>query len=246
MKFGVKNYDNEKFFNYLKDKADFIETMAIQGRDYSFLKDFPVPVVIHAEHQAFGINPADLSKREENLNSINFAKKIADLTGAKKIIVHPGIIKNGNKNCSMKNAVAFFKEIKDDRILVENLFENEYGVLNGEGLCGTPWKTKRFLKKTGVGFCFDINHAIAGMKDFKENYNFIRRYLKLNPAHYHIGGQKKKVSVFHLYFKDSELDLKKILSYYPKDIEITLETGTDEKIMEEDLETIRKVVGELS
>jgi hypothetical protein len=54
------------------------------------------------------------------------------------------------------------------------------------------------------------------------------------------------VSVFHLYFKDSELDLKKILSYYPKDIEITLETGTDEKIMEEDLETIRKVVGELS
>ena len=217
--------------------------MTLQGQDYSFLKHFSLPIVIHAEHQIFGVNIADLTKHEHNLKSISFAIKIADLTGAKKIILHPGVIKN--KDCSMKNAINFLREIGDERIIVENLFKRGDKELNFKGLCGTSGETKRFIKKKGIGFCFDINHSLEGIKNFKGNYDFIRKYIKLNPSHYHIGGQKMNASEGHLYFKNSELDLKKILSYYPQDAEITLETGVDEKLVEEDLETIRKISEEL-
>jgi sugar phosphate isomerase/epimerase len=240
MKFGVKTFDNPLLLKHFEEKADFFEIMAIRGKDYSFLKDFFLPIVIHAEHQRFEVNPADSTKHEQNLKSITFAIELANLVNAKKIIVHPGVIEKGNKNCSLKNSINFFKEINDDRILIENLPKKEEGILKGNSLCGTFWSARRFLIKTGKGFCFDINHSLIGIKNFKGNYKFIKKYLKLKPSHYHIGGQKINPSDTHLYFKDSELDLKKILNYFPEDAEITLETGTDEKLIEEDLKIIKK------
>ena len=75
MKFGVKTWDSEDFLNYFFSEADFFEVQAIRGRDYSFLKKFAgkIPIVIHAEHQSFGVNAADSSLNSENLESINFA-----------------------------------------------------------------------------------------------------------------------------------------------------------------------------
>jgi len=65
--FGVKD---KPFLDKVADKVDFIETMAIQGQDYSFLKNYGKKIVLHAEHQEFGINPADASKHAENIKSI--------------------------------------------------------------------------------------------------------------------------------------------------------------------------------
>ena len=39
MKLGVKIFCDAEFADYFKDKADFLEVMAIQGKDYSFLND---------------------------------------------------------------------------------------------------------------------------------------------------------------------------------------------------------------
>ena len=55
------------------------------------------------------------------------------------------------------------------------------------------------MKETGAGFCFDVNHALIGIKHF-ENYEFIEEYIKLNPNHYHIGGQRSLNGETHISF----------------------------------------------
>lgn len=242
MKIGVKTFDNEKFLKHFEDKVDFFEIMAVQKNDYSFLKNFSLPMVIHAEHQGFGVNLADSSKKEFNLKAINFARKVADSVNAKKIIVHPGEIEKGNKNFSMKNAVNFLNELDDERILVENLYKEKPSEIR---LCKTPREIKKFMKKTNTKFCFDVNHAIGVIKNFNGKYNFVKKYIQLNPAHYHIGGQRPSDGAEHICLADSELDLKKILSYYPDDAEITLETEVEIAKVEKDIEIIRNALKEL-
>ena len=242
MKIGVKTFDDPNFLKHFENKVDFFEIMAVQKNDYSFLKNFSLPIVIHAEHGSFGFNPTDISKKEQNLKSIKFAIKTADLANVKKIIVHPEGIEKGNKNCSIKNAIDFFNDINDERILIENLPPSRN--LNLLRLCQTASEVKKFMEKTNTKFCFDINHAIIGKKKLND-YNFIKRYIELNPAHYHIGGQKLDSYDAHLCLRDSDLDLKKILNYYPNSAEITLETEVDIKKVDDDIRIIRKVLEEL-
>lgn len=241
MKIGVKTFDDENFLRHFENKVDFFEIMAVQKNNYSFLRNFSLPMVIHAEHQNFGINPADISKKEQNLKSMNFAIKIANLSNSKKIIVHSGFIEKGNKNCSLKNATDFFNGINDDRILIENLPAK----ISETHLCQTAYQTRKFIKKTGTGFCFDINHAIGAMKKFNGKYNFIKKYIKLNPKHYHLGGYDLKEGKDHLCLADSGLNLKEILKFYPENAEITLETEVNIRKTEEDIEIIRNVLKEL-
>jgi len=243
MKVGVKTFNSEEFLKHFEDKVDFFEIMAVQTNDYSFLKNFSLPMVIHAEHQQFGVNPADSSKKELNLRSINFARKVANIANAKKIIVHPGMIEKGNKNHSIKNAIDFFNEINDDRILIENIPKKQGS--DKISLCSNPRETKKFIKKTNTKLCFDVNHALKNFKKLSGNYNFIKKYIQLNPAHYHIGGQRILEKKEHICLEDSELDLKKILSFYPNDAEITLETETDTAKVEKDVEIIRNALKEL-
>lgn len=240
MKIGVKTYDNEKFLDSFTEIADFFEVQAIQKNDYSFLKKYSIPIVIHAEHYDFGVNYADNSKRDFNMKSINFAIKLADLTNAKKIIVHPGNIEKTNSFCSKGNAINFLNEINDKRILIENLPVKENNPLVSS-LCFSPEQIKEFVNLAGKGFCFDVNHALIGK--IPGDYGFIRKFVKLNPGHYHIGGQKdNSLTDSHLPLNDSDLNLHKILNQYPKDAEITLETKPNIKDAEKDLEIIKEVV----
>jgi len=244
MKIGVKTFGDVKFLEHFKDKVDFFEIMAAQKNDYSFLRKFSLPIVIHAEHSGFGINYADISKKEENIKSISFAMKLADKVNAGKIIVHPGLIERKNKNYSEKNAIDFIKELNDRRILIENLHGSE-NLKNTYSLCRKSGEVKKFMKKTNTKFCFDINHALACIKNFNENYNFMKKYVKLNPAHYHLGGQSIKDKQTHLCFEKSDLNLREVFRYLPKDAEITLEVETDIKKVEKDIDIIKKVINEL-
>ncbi len=243
MKIGVKTYNSEKFLKHFENKADFFEIMAIQKNDYSFLKKFSLSMVIHAEHQGFGTNIADISKKKSNLKSINFAIKLADTVNSRKIIVHPGAIKKENPNYSEENAVNFLHEINDDRILIENLPKKykQPDII----LCSTSKEVKTFIKKTKSGFCFDINHAIGYVNSFKGDYGILKEYIKLNPKHYHLGGQIINSEEEHLCFRNSNLDLKKIFKYIPKNAEITLETETDIKKVEDDVKIIREIIKNL-
>ncbi len=246
MKIGVKTFNNPDYLKKFEDKVDFFEIMAIETNNYKFLKNFNLPMVIHSQHRKFGINAADKTKQEKNLSSIRFAKKIADMSNAKKIILHPGDIEN--KNCSIEQATSFIKNINDKRIIIENI-PKEAKITR---LCTTPAETKEFLKATGKGFCFDINHAIWAALFLKEDYiKFIKEFLKLKPNHYHFGGQKIKSSKLkwyereHLALEESDFDLKEVLQLIPKDAEITLETTTDPKKTMNDVRIMREWIKEL-
>lgn len=237
MKLGVKIFDDEKFLDYFEDKADFFEVQGICGNDYGFLKKYSKPIVIHAEHFKQGSNPADESKERENLKSINFSRRLADKVGAKKIILHPGRLMN--RNCSLDNAVKFFKRLRDKRVIIENCYSDG-------SIVSTPEDAKRFMKESGADLCFDISHAIVCANRLKVDYIlFMKEFLKLKPRHFHIGGQKMSSRIdSHCSFGDlkSDIDLKKVLSYYPKNAWLTLEVTTSIKKTEFDLGYVRKVV----
>lgn len=239
MKLGVKTFDSESFLKHFENLSDFFEIQAIQTNNYDFLKKFSKPIVIHAEHMGFRINPADKSLYNKNLQSINFARNLAEKTNAKKIIFHPGHFLNDN--CSKEQSFYFIKELNDKRIIVENLSEYH------KGLCTKPEEIKELMKFAGVGFCFDINHAIqnAMFQDI-EYLKILEEFVKLKPSHYHIGGQKlKNGDGGHKCFKDSEINLKEILKLLPKNAEITLEVTTDIEKTKDDLRIIRELIKEL-
>ncbi len=213
--------------------------MAIQDIDYEFLKKFKKPIIIHAEHESFNINIAD-KNNENNLNSINFAKKIADLSNSKKIILHPGCM--NNENCSKENAINLIKQVNDKRIIIENVTDDE----KNHGLCKDPKEIKEFIKDANSGFCFDINHAIITAINKNEDYfKIIKEFIKLKPDHYHLSGMIFNPQKDHLSFKYSELDIKTILKLLPKDAEITLEVSTNKEDTEYDLNLIKNIIKEI-
>ncbi|MCK5043918.1 hypothetical protein KAR52_02875 [Candidatus Pacearchaeota archaeon] len=238
MKFGVKTYDDEKFLNSFENKCDFFEVQAIQGKNYSFLKKYKLPIVIHCEHQVFGVNIADSSKKDFNLKAINFAKKIAESISATKIIIHPGDL--DNENCSKENSINFLKENCDKRFCIENLpFRN---VKNNKKLCASPKEMKEFLIETNLGFCFDINHAIEYSLSEKLDYwKVLKKFEELKPTHYHLGGENMDKGESHLSFCDSNLDLRKVFEILNKNAEITLEVSLDDNKTKKDLIFIQNI-----
>lgn len=235
MKIGVKIYRYVKGIEEFAKIVDFIEIMALEGENYSKFEKLGIPIIIHAQHHRHGVNNADKTKDEKNNSSINFAINLADTLNADKIIVHPGEL--DSEDCSRENAVSFIKNLKDSRILVENMPQKE-------GLCVDAGGTREFLIETGNGFCFDANHAIKEELSLKKDYfKKIESFLKLNPNHYHLGGQNFSGGE-HINFKYSEIDLKKIIGMFPNDAEISIETSGDMNLdsLKEDVILLREIV----
>jgi len=232
MKIGVKTYDGKEFIEYFKDKVDFIEVMSFI--DKKFLPN--TKIVIHCKHQRFGINPADKEKEKENINELKEGQTIANFCNATKIIFHPGFIEN--ENCSKEQAIKILKEIKDERIIIENL-----PVMYEKGkFCSTPEETREFMKKSGKGLCFDINHAIsAAFQEKLDPYIFIEDFLKLKPIHIHLGGQILPEDKTHLALTESNIDLKRVISLLPENVDICLEVTQDIKKTEEDIKLLKKI-----
>ena len=220
MKIGVKCYHEEDFLDYCIKKADFFEVQGLRGKEYDFLKKYTLPIVIHAEHNSQGSNPADITNKKINIESLQQAIKIADSCNSKKIIFHPGFI--AHESCSEENALKFIKNIKDERILLENMPHEQPPLL-----MMTPLQTKKFMEKTGKGFIFDLAHCIIASHYLKKDtIEFIKEFLKLKPKHFHISGQKwDSMKDLHLPLTECDFDLKNILKLYPKTAEITLEVS---------------------
>jgi len=118
----------------------------------------------------------------------------------------------------------------------------------GKSLCSKPEKTKTYLKNTKSKLCFDVNHAISSVLELKEDYlEFIKKFLELDIAHYHLGGQKiRDKDVTHLHFDESEIDLKEIFKILPSNAEITLEVGIDLERTVKDLKLVRSIIQKLN
>jgi sugar phosphate isomerase/epimerase len=242
MKIGVKIFGlkDKKFLDEVIKEADFIETMAIRGGDYSFLKKYQKKIVIHAEHNSFGINPANPLREKENNESINFALKTADLLNAEKIICHPGFLENDK--CSEQISIDFFKEIEDERIIIENLPLIDYYGKYIKSLCYNPSSCENFIKKTENGICLDFTHAIlsAILLGKKDQNEFVNGYLKMNPRHFHFCDMKLAKLKDHINLGDGDLDIEHYKRLIRKDCEVTLETTDNAASVKRDILIMRK------
>jgi endonuclease IV len=179
MKVGIKIFpDRINQIESLAKIADFIEIMASNDLIPEALKGFPIPITIHAQHYTLGINPADKSLNDINLKAVKKAQEAADIINSDIIILHSGILLN--KNCSLENAINFFKKINDPRIIFENL--GDYNAL-----CRTPEEVRYFKEETGSDFCLDFAHATIISSNFNSDYKkFVTDLSKLKPVYFHI------------------------------------------------------------
>lgn len=236
MKFGAKDYYEEEFFDYVIDKADFLEVQGLRSHDYGFMKKYNVPIVVHAEHHTQGSNPADPNCKT-NLVSLRYSQKLADSFNGKKIVLHPGSL--DFKGASKENSLNFIRKIDDNRILMENLITNS----KMNHLCTTPEEMKEFMDETGKGFIFDLAHAMITANYKKiDQIDFIKKFLRLGPRHFHISGQMiRELNDQHLALHECDIDWKEILKLYPKDAEITLEVTQDADKTVKDLNMIKNI-----
>ncbi|MBT3404590.1 hypothetical protein HN832_03370 [archaeon] len=243
MKFGVKNFDDEKFFDYFVGKADFFEVQAIRGNDYSYLQKYVekgIPIIVHAEHQGFGVNHCDPKKERVNLESIAFSRGLADKVNAEFIIVHPGRIYD--KDCSLAYFIKTFQKINDPRIVIENLPQSIDRSFFSPA--ASPDYIKYILDNLGCGFCFDINHASRSYGENSLGFEvFCKKFLDLKPVHFHLCGEKDNRTIEHINLRDSELDIELVKRILPCDANVTLEVSIDEKEVEKDLEFARDKLG---
>lgn len=235
MKIGLKIFDKKGYDSIkpLFDKIDFIEVMAIEGDDYSFLKDFKKDIVIHCMHTGFGINFANPMKFSKNRSALRFAIKLADEFDAKFIVVHAGEKEAGF--CAEVNIGHFLKKY-DDRILIENV---PYKVKKYERYFFDYNNVKRIKEEAEKGFCLDFEHAVRSANQMGADVlKFVKDLMRLNPVYFHIcdGDGKEKE---HLYLGEGNLPLKEFKKLIPKDAWVLIETWPDAKKQKKDIAFMR-------
>lgn len=242
MKVGVKIWPDKTEYAYeIAEHVDFIEIMAERGCDFSFLDDIDLPFVVHAEHGLLGVNYADSAKWDDARQSIGFAIRLADRLGARMIIVHPGYL-DGVPTSKVENAIEFLKDIKDGRILLENLLlkENFKGKLL-ECPFSTPEMMDFVLKASGKGFCLDLSHIQVTASILGLNYiELLGKFMQLAPRHFHAcGGVEGEPKDMHLHLWEGNLNIEAFKRMLPKTAWITLETPCDLEGQLKDIEMMR-------
>lgn len=237
-KIGVKIFPNgEAFLEQMKPHIDFVEIMAVEGAEYPFLKHWKKPIIIHQEHDGFGVNHANPGKRKKNQAATKWAIHLANKYNAEKIIVHGGHIEN--KECSIKEIIKQLSPVWDKRIIFENLVY----VSGGHYMfCYNKEQLKIVTKIFKTGICLDISHAVlSGMERHENPEFFLKELTKLPIKHGHICNGHLEVPVDqHLHFCDGNFPLKRYIKYFPKEIGITIETQKDKEKAKQDIEFVRK------
>ena len=120
IKFGLKLWStNYNLVNKAKELIEnnvfqCIELTPIPNTEIAPFLEFNLPYIIHITTEKHGLNIADKEKKEFNSETINSCIKWADKLNAKYLILHPGY-------GSVNSAIEFLDNIKDKRILIENM-----------------------------------------------------------------------------------------------------------------------------
>jgi len=231
MEIGVKFYpDSLGIAKRLQNEVDFFEVMTRQddkkGIEAFDGLDAPV-MVIHSEHLRFGVNISDKGKHELNIKSVRFAQEMADRFGSRFIILHPGI--KENEKCSLDNAIDFYKELGDRRIITENMPYN--GLFNGQKFETFGRYLEEIIKITesGIGFCFDFGHCWSVAYSMKKDpVNLVKEFIQLKPSMYHFSDSIMNREIdSHLSIGFGDADTNLFKSLLPNNAIVTLETEQD-------------------
>jgi deoxyribonuclease IV len=226
-KLGLKLWSTNK--QYIKEAIrlhenscyDYIELFAVPNsynEVISLWKQLTIPYVIHAPHYSCGLNLAKKEAFKNNMQMAADALRFADDLGANIIIFHPGI------DGDIKQTVHQLHQIKDSRIVVEN---KPYYALN-KLICNgySPEDIKFVMDNTGVGFCFDIGHAIYSANAQQiDQIAYLKKFNGLNPKLYHLcDGNWCGVYDEHKHFGAGSFNFEKILPLLPVECLMSIET----------------------
>lgn len=237
-KIGIKIFPNGKaFYESIEPYIDFVEIMAVEGAEYTWLQEKTKPIIIHHEHDGFGVNYANPDKKKKNTAATQWAIHLANKYSAKKIIVHGGHIEN--KECSIKEAIKQIQQMWDNRMIFENLI----AITNGQYMFCYNKKDLLLLTKTfKTGICLDLSHAIiSGMEMHKDPEYFLKELKSLPILHGHVcDGHIEKPIDEHIHVGDGNFPIKQYLKYIPKNKDITLETQKNIEKAKKDIIFLRR------
>lgn len=240
MKVGIKLYNPDgEYLKKIIDHVDFIELTAQQGKDYGFLSNYNIPLTLHNEHWAFGVNPANPELRERNLKSVMFSLDLADRLNARFIVIHPGFIERSS--CSRETTINFLKEL-DNRFLVENMPGTLPLEMKSKPVGADFEDMKEILQVTGKKFCLDFAHAAAAACTLGvDNVGFIRNMLGLKPVYFHISDSPiKSKTDEHLHLGKGNMDLNAFKRMIPSDSWVVIETQAEFEEQAKDIRFMRE------
>ncbi len=185
----------------------------------SYWKGVNIPFIIHAPHFGGGLNLGDWSKEKNNEKLLREAYIYADSLNSNDIIVHPGV--KGELASTIEQLKLFY----DNRIVIEN---KPFCSVDKRWTCigATIEDIESITSQTGARFCLDIGHAICAANFLKiEPKDYIKQFIELNPYMFHISdGNYSDVRDSHKHFGAGTFPIKEIISLFPYDSIVTIET----------------------
>ena len=247
MKLGLKlwsvngNYIAPALALYEREVFDYIELFTVPG-SASYIekwKALDIPFVLHAPHSLAGFNPAVKDRRSANFALLPELDEYRIALNPEFIIFHPGVDGSIDETINQFNIIQEqFPEIHS-----LSLVENKPSI----GLTGTtcvgalPQEIIRIQNETGMGFCFDIGHAVCASNTSGID---IKDFFRMQPAIYHLSdGDGDSELDAHLNYGKGDFDIGLILKQLPSDAKITIET---DKASEDNLNDFVKDVEYLS
>lgn len=247
LNFGLKLWStNKDLVNKAKQLIDekifdYIELFVVPDTPISpFLMD--VPYIIHIPHHKFGVNIGEASIKEYNIEKINESIKWADELNAEYLILHAG-------HGSMEHAQDVLCEIKDSRLLIENM--PKVGLENEKMIGYSPAQIWKLIRESDRGLCLDFAHAAKAAVSLKKDYKeYLKGFLAFEPKVFHISdGMLSSEKDEHLNFGKGEFDLEYLLRCVSNSSSIfmTIETmRANQQSLEEHIQNVsflRTIIG---
>ena len=230
---------------YDKGLYDYIELYAVPNtaETIPLWKSLNIPFTIHCPHSVHGFNLADANKRKANTKLFGEVRKFADELQTDYIIIHGGV--EGEINETAEQLAA----LNEPRAIIENKPYRALVNIHGINFCRgyNKKELETVINKSHCGFCLDFVHAACAANSTKCNiYDYIEDLGSLKPKMFHLSNMEDISSEYdsHIHLADGKFDISRLLSMFPKEMKITLETKkifkTSLQDFEEDIKFIKK------
>lgn len=160
------------------DETDFSYVVIMpvhQSHNPAMFENLPIKLV-HVTSEKFDFNPGLLANQELNNEILKYNLEWGRYFDIDGFIVHPGF-------GDFETSKMFFKNIKNDKILIENM--PRVG-LNGEPMVGSKFEELVSLTQ-GKGSCVDLAHTFKSAITFNiDPYQFLKDLMLLKPKVIHL------------------------------------------------------------
>lgn len=232
MELGLKlwsvndNYIESAVSLYAQGIYDFIELFVVPG-SASYIEKWQVlniPFVLHAPHSLAGFNPAVADRKNTNFALLPELEEYRKSLNPQYIIFHPGV------DGSLDETIRQFNELREKfpEIHAISIVENKPKIgLTGTFCVGaTPEEIARILQEADMGFCFDVGHAICSSNTSGISpQDIFTAFMTLKPSLFHLSdGDAGSEYDSHLNFGKGTFNISNIVSQFPEDAKVTIET----------------------